>query len=60
MIKLWEYRNLSPSFLRDWELNNLGEEGWELISHSVINCAGSWDSGTIRHYYTFKRRKIED
>lgn len=54
----WEYKHVAV-YLGELELNKLGQEGWELVSHSIVNRNGTFNSGTISHYYTFKRQIIE-
>lgn len=49
-VSAWEYKRFSQnSELYESDLNRLGNEGWELVSHST--------PGTY-HYYIFKRRKF--
>lgn len=44
----WEYKHVAV-YLGELELNKLGQEGWELVSHSIVNRKGTFDSGTISH-----------
>lgn len=54
-MKKWEYKRFSRR-LRDSELYSLGEEGWELVSHTVIKYENFWTSDNSE-YYVFKREK---
>ena len=48
----YEYNTISNSeYLGDGLLNRLGENGWELVSHTYVP-----DRST--HYYAFKREKV--
>lgn len=38
--------------------NELGEKGWELVSHSVCCETGVTDGCNIYHYFWFKREII--
>ena len=49
----WEYKHFN-SKLSETELNNLGKEGWELVSHTAIY---AW--GELKQYYVFKRPRYE-
>ena len=55
-MERWEYetRTLVDNSMWDYDLNDLGAQGWELVSHSITAPNSSYTS--IRHYYTFKRR----
>ena len=50
----YEYNAISNStFLGDGLLNRLGEDGWELVSHT-------YSSDMLTHYYIFKREKAKE
>jgi len=51
-MKKYEYLSYNKS-LPDKDLNRLGAEGWELISHTAIA-----DQGKMCQYYVFKREKL--
>ena len=51
-MKKFEYITFQKS-LSDKKLNELGEEGWELVTHTVA--IGSYGN----QYYVFKRIKNE-
>jgi hypothetical protein len=50
---MWEFYTKSGEWLTSHELNKLGNEGWDLISHAIVR-----DGFITDHYYTFKRQKI--
>lgn len=39
------------TILSDKDLNKLGKDGWELVSHTAVIYAGE-----LRQYYIFKRK----
>ena len=51
----WGYRTFNRS-LSEYELNEYGKEGWELISHTAI-CSVLRE---VIQYYVFKREIKED
>ncbi len=52
----WEYLTVDEGniTLDVSELDQLGEKGWELISHSIVT---SENSGRVLQHYIFKRIK---
>jgi len=52
-MKKWEYRHYNGK-LSESGLNDYGEKGWELVSHSAVT-----DGYNIQQYYIFKREKEE-
>ena len=56
-MKKWEYKRVIHR-LYEADLDRLGEEGWELISHTVIKYENFWTSDNSE-YYVFKRPKDE-
>lgn len=52
-MKKWEYNCFYEQISRQ-NLNNLGSEGWELVSHSATS-----NLGMTSHYYVFKRELKE-
>ena len=50
----WEYLRRNGRDLYTDELNKLGSEGWELVSHSTTH-SGGWPVGSTEHHYVFKR-----
>jgi hypothetical protein len=51
-MKKYEYKTVSHiSELPEPYLNELGEEGWELVSYGVTDVE-------IQHRYIFKREKV--
>lgn len=52
-MKKFEYKTFDKK-VSDTELNKLGEEGWELVSHSAV-CSYN----IIIQYYIFKRVKTD-
>jgi len=65
-MKIFEYKTISypkdagdtESYgpLNDGELNELGKEGWELVSHTALMGWYTYQN-KIRQYYVFKRLK---
>ncbi len=53
-MKKWKYKSYNHR-LSDKQLNELGESGWELVSHSAVGN----NYGFIQ-YYVFKREFYED
>ena len=54
-MKKWEYRHFNEK-LEERDLNRLGEDGWELVSHTAVAVAGLTSRG-FGQYYIFKREK---
>jgi hypothetical protein len=50
-MKRYEYKT-HKEYLKEYELNKLGTEGWELISYAVIYVT---HAGQIKQHYIFKR-----
>jgi len=50
--KKFEYRHFDYE-LTSGDLNNLGNNGWELVSHTGVAAYGQ-----LNQYYVFKREKI--
>ena len=47
----WEYKVIQGLYLlTENQLNTLGEEGWDLVSHTIEK-----EEFYGRHYYIFKR-----
>lgn len=53
-MKKFEYKT-RKEYLKEHELNKLGDEGWELISHEAIYVSRTHD---IKQHYIFKREII--
>ncbi len=53
-MKKWEYKT-SQSKLTDTELNRLGKEGWELVSHTAVVASHFLGASDFKQYYVFKR-----
>jgi len=47
-MKKWEYKHYNCRLIEE-ELNDLGDDGWELVSHTAVAAMGQ--------YYVFKREK---
>ena len=52
-MKKFEYNLFFDRRLELEQFNKLGEEGWELVTHTIAVSTG----GGFYHYYTFKREK---
>ena len=46
-MKKWEYKHYNCRLIEE-ELNDLGDDGWELVSHTAA---------AMGQYYVFKREK---
>jgi hypothetical protein len=69
-MEKWEYKVISPE-VKGWVtkkidpkteqlLNELGNEGWELVSVAPLagNTSTAWGAGTGNFVFVFKRRKM--
>ncbi len=56
-MKKFEYKTFQKKLSVN-ELNDLGEHGWELVTHSVAH-SSSLIGSTFAQYYVFKREKIQ-
>jgi hypothetical protein len=56
-MKKWEYKRIERKLSQN-ELSVLGEAGWEMVSHTVIDFENFWTSKNAE-YYMFKRQKNE-
>ncbi|MEK6829005.1 MAG: DUF4177 domain-containing protein [Nanoarchaeota archaeon] len=54
-MKKWEYKAVNEK-LSESQLNNFGEQGWELVSHTAVAVANILGSA-MGQYYVFKREK---
>lgn len=58
-MKKWEYKHVNAK-MSETELNQLGRQGWELVSHTGIATSDFLGgAGQFKQYYVFKR-PIED
>jgi hypothetical protein len=55
-MKKWEYKSVNAK-LSDTQLNEFGEKGWELVSHTAVAVSNLLGSG-FGQYYVFKREKL--
>jgi len=53
-MKKWEYKRYNRR-LSDQELADLGDEGWEMVSHAILKETSILGQGS--EYYMFKRSK---
>ena len=53
-MKKYEYKTFQRE-LYDSELNKLGDEGWQLISHTAVV-----NESSFGQYYVFMREKVEN
>lgn len=65
-MEQWEYKIISPE-VKGWVnkkidpkteqlLNELGNDGWELVSIAPLK-SGGWDTGSEKFVLIFKRKK---
>jgi hypothetical protein len=55
-MKKWEYKTVNDK-LTETQLNSLGEEGWELVSHTAVATSNFLGGSGFGQYYVFKREK---
>ena len=55
-MKKFEYKTTQTK-LTDAELNKLGDEGWELITHTAVAVNQFLSGAAFGQYYVFKREK---
>jgi aspartate-semialdehyde dehydrogenase len=53
----WEYKTFNER-LTDEELNKLGQDNWELVSHSCVSVPSLFGHDIVQ-YYVFKRKIYE-
>jgi hypothetical protein len=52
----WEYLRRNGRELLTAEMNDLGREGWEMVSMSTTN-VGGWPIPKTEYHYVFKRER---
>lgn len=57
MKKKWEYKSVNAK-LSDTQLNEFGEQGWELVSHTAVAVSNLFGGSGFGQYYVFKREKL--
>lgn len=56
-MKKWEYKSVNAK-LSDTQLNEFGEQGWELVSHTAVAVSNLFGGSGFGQYYVFKREKL--